>query len=184
MQLGCLSADFVRGTLDELSKRYSASLVTGIAQHRKIDSFTDQHSILLQSRQLFSPARRRYSGIMLDVLYDHFLHRYWSDFTDQPKQPFINSIYLLLEQNAQLLPKKLAEIAPCMIADDWLGSYEDISIVGFVLDRISTRIKRPNALSGGLEEITEYYDQLDQHFCSFFPLVMAYSETLNCVDQN
>jgi len=132
-----------------------------------------------QSWQLFSSARRRYSGIMLDVLYDHFLSRHWSVYTDQPKRQFIDGIYLLLEQNIQMLPPKLAEIAPGMIANDWLGSYEDIDVIGVVYDRISIRIKRENTMSGGLEEVSAHYAELEQHFLSFFPLVMNYADELN-----
>ncbi len=178
-QLGSLCADFVRGTLKGLSNHYPEAVVKGIAQHRKIDHFTDQHPNVLQSRQLFSQKRRRFSGIILDVLYDHFLHRHWSEYTTQAKQPFIAGIYLLLEQNVQILPKNLATIAPYMISDDWLGSYEDINVIGMVLDRISTRIKRENTLAGGIGEIMEHYEALEHHFCQFFPQVMEYAVALN-----
>ncbi len=116
---------------------------------------------------------------MLDVLYDHFLNCHWSDFTDQPKRQFIDGIYLLLEQNAQTLPPKLAEIAPGMIANDWLGSYDDIDVIGMVYDRISKRIKRENTMSGGLKEVSAHYSELEQYFLRFFPLVMNYADELN-----
>jgi len=178
-KLGALYADFVRGTLSGLSQQYSALIIRGITQHRKIDQFTDQHSNFLQSRALFSPERRRYSGIMLDVLYDHFLHRYWSDFTDQSKPAFIQEIYELLEKNETSLPSRLATITPHMVANDWLNSYEDIEVIGLVLDRISMRIKRDNALSGGIEEIKRHYEPLEEHFLTFFPQAIEYANHLN-----
>ncbi len=177
--LGSIYADFVRGTLSGLARNYPPLVLKGIGQHRKIDHFTDQHPLTLQSRRLFSPQRRRYSGIILDVLYDHYLHRHWDIFSDQPKRQFIKHIYDVLEQNAHTHPARVAQIAPGMITDDWLGSYADIEIIGFVLDRISGRLKRENSLRGSLEEIRVHYSALEELFLQFFPLVIEYSEGLN-----
>ncbi|MCP3669998.1 MAG: DUF479 domain-containing protein [Gammaproteobacteria bacterium] len=177
--LGSIYADFVRGTLNGLAINYPPLVLKGIGLHRKIDHFTDQHPLNLQGRRLFSPQRRRYSGIVLDVLYDHYLHRHWDIFSDQPKQQFIKHIYDVLEQNAHTHPARLAQIAPHMVADDWLGSYADLEVIGFALDRISGRLKRENSLRGSLEEIRQHYSALERLFLHFFPLAIEYAEGLH-----
>src|SRR3954464_15580437 len=70
--LGSLLGDFVKGPLDG---RYSQHITSAIALHRKIDTFTDAHPVVLRSKSRISAARRRYAGIMIDMFYDHFLAR-------------------------------------------------------------------------------------------------------------
>jgi acyl carrier protein phosphodiesterase len=60
-------------------------------------------------------------------------------------------------------------MAPHMIADDWLGSYSDLSNVGRALDGIAQRITRSNPLAGALTEIETNYAALDDDFRRFFP---------------
>ena len=40
--------------------------------HRKLDSFTDSHPVFLRSRGRISDMNRRYSGVLIDMFYDHF----------------------------------------------------------------------------------------------------------------
>ncbi|HEX7953720.1 MAG TPA: hypothetical protein VF523_11700, partial [Burkholderiales bacterium] len=65
---------FVKGPLDD---RYATDITRAIVMHRKIDSYTDAHPLVLASKARISPARRRYAGIMVDMFYDHFLAKYW-----------------------------------------------------------------------------------------------------------
>ena len=65
-RLGSLIADFSRGRLETLAKRYPPGIIRGIAQHRKIDRFTDRHPLLLDSRRRFSLRRRRFAGIITE----------------------------------------------------------------------------------------------------------------------
>ena len=68
--IGNLLGDFVKGSIENI---YSLKIIEGIYLHRKIDSFTDSHPIFRSSKRLIGVDRRRFSGIMIDVFYDHFL---------------------------------------------------------------------------------------------------------------
>ena len=93
--LGSLLGDFVKGPLDG---RYNDDITRAIALHRKIDSFTDAHPVVLQSKSRVSAGRRRYAGIMIDMFYDHFLAKYWHEFQDEPLGEFSARIYAILDQ--------------------------------------------------------------------------------------
>jgi acyl carrier protein phosphodiesterase len=142
--LGSLLGDFVKGPLND---RFPETVRRGIALHRAIDSFTDAHPLHLESRNRISRERRRYAGIIIDVCYDHFLCRSWTDYSNESLTCFAARVYDVLREHQDDLPDRLRRIAPHMIADDWLGSYSALENVGRALDGIARRIARSNPLA-------------------------------------
>src|SRR5215208_1187298 len=55
---------------------------SGIDCHRLIDRFTDSHPVVRRSRERFGPTYRRFSGILVDIFYDHFLAQTWSSYSE------------------------------------------------------------------------------------------------------
>ena len=68
--LGNLIADAVKGRQFD---NYNINVQKGILLHRYIDKFTDTHPIVKQSKQRLENDYKRYSGIIVDIFYDHFL---------------------------------------------------------------------------------------------------------------
>ena len=173
--LGSLMGDFVKGPLEG---RFSAELTRALAQHRKVDAFTDAHPIVRASRGRVAPARRRFAGILVDVFYDHFLALHWEDYADEPLEAFTREVYSLLRTREAILPERLRLIAPRMAQLDWLGSYRRVEAVHVALDRMGERLKRGNALLGAGEELTANYAGLEADFRAFFPEVVRFAEDL------
>ncbi len=173
--LGSLLGDFVKGRLDD---RFPETVGRGIALHRAIDSFTDAHPLHLASRNRIGRQRRRYAGIIVDVCYDHFLCKHWTDYSSESLACFSARVYGILQEHRDDLPGRLRRIAPHMIADDWLGSYSDLANVGRALDGIAQRIVRSNPLAGALTEIEANYAALDDDFRRFFPELQAQSRQI------
>lgn len=168
-RLGGMLGDFVKGPLDSLQRQYPAEVVAGIALHRRIDGYTDAHAAFRRSRQRVSSPRRRFSGVMVDMFYDHFLARHWSDFCAQPLDAFTAETYALLSRNLALLPPRLADVVPRMRASDWLGSYREIEAIGIALDRIAaSRLRQENTLAGAVEELLAEYEGYEADFRAFF----------------
>lgn len=99
------------------------ALQQGMALHRRIDSHTDRHPLVMQSKSRIAPIRRRYAGILVDIFYDHFLARHWARFCSMPLADFTRRSYAELQAHRQWLPPRLLEILPRMQAEDWLLSY-------------------------------------------------------------
>lgn len=169
--LGGMLGDFVKGALDG---RFDSPIKEGIVLHRKIDSYTDAHSVVLASKKLVSRQRRRYAGIMVDIFYDHFLARHWAEFSVTPLPDFTRRIYGVLNQHREFLPGRLQHILPYMAGDDWLGSYAELWAVDAALNGMSKRIKRENGLVNSVEELRANYAQLEDHFLHFFPDLVQY----------
>ncbi len=171
--LGSLLGDFVKGPLDG---RYSAHITRAIALHRKIDSFTDAHPVVLQSKSRISPVRRRYAGIMIDMFYDHFLAKYWREFHDEPLDEFTARIYAILDRRHAMLPDRFQRMAPNMAKWNWLASYAHVPSIHTSLDRMSQRIRRENPLLNSADELTQHYAELESDFRIFLPQVLRFAK--------
>jgi acyl carrier protein phosphodiesterase len=164
--LGSMMGDSVKGAIGD---RYPPKITRGIELHRKIDSYTDSHPITRASRDLYSPVRRRFAGIIVDLCYDHFLYRHWSEFSDVILDQFISRVYEVLMTHRATLPARMEAMVPVMIREDWLGSYRDLIGVEKALNRLSRRVTNGDRLLGAIEEIKLHYRSLEANFLIFFP---------------
>ncbi|WPO99141.1 ACP phosphodiesterase [Pseudomonas sp. HR96] len=169
--LGSLYGDFVKGRLED---RFPPPLEAAIRLHRRIDAYTDSHPLVLAALQLFSPERRRYAGIIVDVFFDHVLARHWREYHPQPLDHFTRQVYQVLRDEAEL-PGRLAMVAPHMIGEDWLGSYRDFRVIEQVLNGIARRLSRPEGLHGAYAEVRALYEPLSEAFRGFYPQVQAFA---------
>ncbi|HVY04834.1 MAG TPA: ACP phosphodiesterase [Burkholderiales bacterium] len=169
-RLGALMGDFVKGPLGG-----DDAITRGIVLHRRIDTFTDAHPVVLRSKSRISPERRRFAGIMVDVFYDHFLARDWKDHHDQPLAHFTATIYEILLRRRDSLPERLQRMAPHMARGDWLGSYAEIESIRTALDNMGRRLKRENRLRDSADELIENYANLEFDFRAFLPDVERFA---------
>jgi acyl carrier protein phosphodiesterase len=169
--LGSLYGDFVKGPL---AGRFPLPLEAAIRLHRQIDVFTDSHPLVLASLARFPRERRRYAGIILDVFFDHCLALHWQDYADQPLAQFTGRVYQVLGAQPDL-PGRLAQIAPYMAADDWLGSYSEFAVLEQVFRGIARRLSRPEGMDGALEVVDALYQPLMDDFRVFYPQLQAFA---------
>lgn len=173
--LGALLGDFVK---PHAGARFNDEMEAEILIHRKVDSFTDSHPLVLEAKRLFAGPTRRYAGILLDVFYDHLLATHWHRYTDVPLEQFIQRFYDALASRAHLLPANLAQAAPRMIEQDWLGSYADYTGVEVAIRRISTRLSRNgHLLRAGLADLQINHTELASGFDAFFPELIGFVES-------
>ena len=170
--VGSLMGDFVKGPLDG---RHGPALTRAMILHRRVDSYTDAHPVVVGSRARVSPARRRYAGILVDLFFDHFLARHWEDYSDLALEAFTAGVYEALRHNHALLPERLQFIAPRMAAMDWLASYRQVDAISLALDRMGERLKRGNALLGSATELAANYGAFEADFRTFFPDVVRFA---------
>ena len=171
--LGSLYGDFVKG---RLQGQFDPEIETAIQLHRRIDVFTDRHPLVDGALSRFSLTRRRYAGIVLDVFFDHCLARDWTLYADQPLEQFTSGVYRVLSAEAQL-PERLAQIAPHMVANDWLGSYREFAVLEQVLRGISRRLTRPEELAAAMQELRVLYEPLSDDFRLFYPQLQDFAQT-------
>lgn len=171
-RVGSLLGDFTRG-VDLAALPDSVRL--GVRHHFAVDSFTDRHPDVLASKRLFSGQRRKFAGVALDVLYDHFLLQHWSEFTDADQSTFITSVYTELQDNESLMNPAMSKTIRRMVSHDWFGSYRDLDNIGFALDRVAERIRFQNSFAGIITEIRPIQAELEESFLSFFPELQKFA---------
>ena len=174
-RVGNLMADFVRGPVDR--QPYDGAVMRGMKSHVAVDRYTDGHDVVRESKALISPSRRRFAGIIVDVCYDHYLARHWTDFSDMPLSTFVERTYGSLSAYRGDMPPVLSRVIQHMVKHDWLHGYREIAGIGRALDGLSMRIRRPNTLAGSVEELKANYGEMEGQFLRFFPDLVRHMET-------
>ncbi len=171
-RVGSILGDFTRGIDVSL---LPIPVQQGIRHHRAVDSFTDQHPEVLASKAIFSRQRRRFAGVALDILYDHYLLRHWQRFSQTDRDIFVERIYQELQRNEHLMPEKMAQVTRRMVEHDWFGAYRDLESIGYALDRVAGRIRFANKFTGMIDEIRANDVELEKRFLRFFPDLQSFA---------
>jgi acyl carrier protein phosphodiesterase len=103
--------DFVKG--DDYNG-YSPDIRGAILLHRQIDIFTDAHPTHRRSKTRLDSRHRHTKGVLVDIFYDHFLARNWSEYTDSTLKEFTTLVYRALQAHMPILPPRLKRILPGM----------------------------------------------------------------------
>lgn len=140
--IGNFIADGIRG---KKYLKYPRDIQTGILLHRQIDTFTDAHKTVRLSTKRLHKNYSHYSGVIVDILYDHFLAKNWSKYCNLPLAEYVDNFYISLENNFEILPKRIQKMMPYMIADNWLLSYASIEGITKVLEGMNRRTQKPFA---------------------------------------
>ena len=165
IKIGNFIADAVKG---KNYKNYDATIQKGILLHRKIDSFTDTHSIVRVSKNRLHQRYKHYDGVIIDILYDHFLAKNWADYSQTPLKKYAKNFYNLLNSNYEILPEKIQQFLPHMIKGDWLYNYSTIEGIEKVLKGMDKRTKNKSQMYLAIEDLNLYYTELNDDFTTFF----------------
>lgn len=171
--IGNFIADGIKGKRYE---KFPPSIAKGILLHRGIDSFTDAHPTVHQSTARLHKNYSHYSGVIVDILYDHFLAKNWSKYSDQPLDEYVQDFYGLLRKNFTILPARIQKMMPYMIADNWLLSYATVEGISKILAQMNVRTKGISKMNLAVAELEEYYDEFEAEFTSFFEELRAFSK--------
>lgn len=169
-RVGNLLGDFAKGVKPDALE---PEIREGLINHRSVDAFTDQHPEVLACKALFSDQRRRFAGVALDILFDHYLLRHWERFGEIERSIYINWLYKDLEAGRELMPAPMATVTDRMVSYDWFHAYTDFDTVGKAMDRVAERIRFRNSFEGMIEEVRAHDDELEERFLRFFPELMA-----------
>ncbi len=163
--IGNFIADGIKG---KKYLKFPPSIQKGILLHRFIDSYTDAHPTFKQSTKRLHENYGHYSGVIVDILYDHFLAKNWNEFSDIPLEKYTTNFYDLLYDNYQILPTRIQKMMPYMIADNWLLSYATIKGIGRILYQMNKRTRNLSKMNFAILELETYYPEFETEFRSFF----------------
>ncbi|NVK53505.1 MAG: DUF479 domain-containing protein [Flavobacteriaceae bacterium] len=170
--IGNFMADGIRANKFE---HYAEEIKQGILLHREIDTFTDAHPIVRQSKRRLHPRYKHYKGVIIDIFYDHYLAKNWRDYSAIPLDIYVQSVYDLLQENRQVLPKKTQHMLPYMIEYNWLYNYQFIEGIQRVLNGMNNRTKQKSQMHLAVEDLQQFNLEFEQDFTTFFKDLQSFT---------
>lgn len=167
VMLGNFIGDFIKGK--NLVEKVGPAMARGIELHREIDFFTDQHLIVIESKKRLRPKYRHYSGVIVDVFYDHFLAKNWNDYHDQLLPDYADHVYEVIQKNASLLPERVNLMMPYMIKGNWLVNYAKLEGIHRALTGMTRRSPYESKMDESVVDLQENYEEFKKEFTTFFP---------------
>ncbi|OTA21378.1 ACP phosphodiesterase [Xenorhabdus beddingii] len=178
--LGNLMADFVRGSPEGL---FSSDIAAGIRMHRRVDTLTDTHPLVIEARNLFRCEYRRVAPITLDIIWDHFLSRHWGKVETSCSLPeFVNFARSNIEPYLGSTPEKFQELNRYLWSQNLLIRYADMSCIAHVLQGMALRRPKLSALAGSYQDIENHYLDFEALFLRFYPQMMALASSKRLLD--
>lgn len=173
IMVGNYIADAVKGRQIE---KFSDNIQKGIRLHRNIDTFTDTHPIVENSKARIRERYRKYAGVVIDMYYDHFLAAGWDAYSSDDLNSFTRQSYKELLKYWTIMPARMKRILPIMAAGNWLASYAEISNIGMALKGMSRRTTFDSGMENAGEELRIHYHDLKKDFSAFFPELIGFSK--------
>lgn len=168
--VGNLLGDFVKGRPEGA---WHGELLRGIRLHRAVDAYVDDHPAFARSRARIAPARRRFAGILVDMAYDHVLAGDWDTWGEGTLREFADRVYRELEAAGDALPGRMRRFRRYLVDTDLLSAYARRDGVAAALAGMSGRMRRPNPLAAGMDDIEAARDGLAADFRALWPDVLA-----------
>lgn len=170
--IGNFIADGIKG---KRYQNYPKAVQVGILLHREIDTFTDAHPTVRMSTKRLHHRYSHYSGVIVDILYDHFLAKNWSLYSETPLKVYVDDFYESLQTHFEILPLRIQNLMPYMLADNWLLHYAEIEGIQNVLNGMNRRTKNRAGMDRATEELQTFYQEFEEEFTSFFEELRLFS---------
>lgn len=163
--IGNFIADHIRGNN---FNHFSKEIQQGIKLHREIDTFTDGHDIVRKSKRRLHERYRHYDGVIIDIFFDHYLAKNWSNYSEIPLDIFTNSINKLLDNKSPKLPEKSQRFIKYMIEYNILFNYQHIEGIEKVLEGMNKRTKGKSQMNLAIKDLRELDSEFNLDFKLFF----------------
>ena len=170
--IGNFIADHIPG--NQFS-HFHPEIQQGIKLHRAIDTFTDSHPIVRQSKRRLHNRYKHYKGVIIDIFYDHYLAKNWERYSEIPLDVYVQSVYNLLEKESAILPEKTKHLLPYMIQFDWLYNYQFTEGIEQVLNGMNRRTKGISQMNLATKDLIEHGIEFEKDFQLFFEDLRIFS---------
>lgn len=169
---GNFVADSIKGKMLE---DYSFRIRQGVTLHREIDYFTDNHLVVKQAILLLRPAFGKYSGVVLDIYFDHFLALTWNTWSGKSLTDYVSGVYKILIRRYAILPPRSRRILPYMLAQNWLVGYANFRDLEGIFKGMTRRSKFESGMENAIPFLMENHKVLETNFMMFFPDLIQFS---------
>lgn len=154
--------------------RYNEEIQKGVLLHRMIDKYTDNHLIVAESKIRLRNKYHKYAGVIIDMVYDHYLAANWHEYSKVPLKSFVQSAYFIVLKRYFILPAHIKKILPFMIYSNWLASYANLDEMQKRFESMSRRTKFESGMQYVIADIKKDYSLYEAEFKAYFPDIINY----------
>ena len=170
---GNFIADAVKG---KSYNGFEREVQAGILLHRKIDSYTDSHPVFKKTLERVRNDFGKYSGVAVDIYYDHFLAKDWGQYHEIELKKFTRHVYSVLRKNYAILPQRTKRLLPFLITQNWLYGYSRLNDLERVFYGMDRRTKLRSGMSRAVEILELHYNSLQKDIEDIYPEMIAFAE--------
>ncbi len=176
VRMGNFIGDFVKGAQ---YGRYKPEVQRGILLHREIDSFTDTHPLVKESVLLLKPVYGRYATVAIDLFFDHFLAKDWTQYSTQPLNEYVDEVHKQLLYRYFQLPTAVKQFLPFIIKSRRLEKYKEFDSLERSLEIMSNNSSLPACQVAAIQNLKDNYSVYNELFANFFKDVRKHVEDSN-----
>jgi acyl carrier protein phosphodiesterase len=169
--VGNFIGDYVKGSS---WNKFPEKIRKGILMHRQIDSFTDTHPKFKEAKTLFRGEFGLYSGIVIDLLYDHYLAKNWNEYSELTLRTFAKRSHAVLLQNFMHLPMRVQSFLPFLIQHKRLESYATANGIVHTLKIMSNYSSLPAKADFVMQSIQTNNEFFEANFREFMFDLMGF----------
>lgn len=173
IRIGNFMGDWIKG--NEF-KKFPEDIQKGVLLHRSIDYYTDNHPIVKQSKNRFSEKYHKYSGILIDIYYDHFLAKEWEVFSTVPYNEYLLTLKEGLLKDMVHFSDEIQEFIPRFMDHGWMNSYPTLQGIENVLTGMVKHTSLPDKTDDAIKIFEMYYNNFREEFYDYFPQLVDYIE--------
>lgn len=167
---GQFIADDIKGSKWKLLE---SDVQIGVLLHRFVDDYTDSHPLMLDLKKRLYPSLGKFSGVVLDVLFDHVLSLQWNNYSEIAREEWIQSTYNQLRSRQVEMTERRRFISEKMIEHDWMNMYMTREGTSRILDQMAQRIPFTNPLKDSFQVYLEQEKHIISTFDEFFPQILS-----------
>lgn len=171
VKLGNFMADSIKGNQ---YKTYDKEIQIGVLLHRNIDFFTDNHPIYRKSKHRLHGDFGHYSGVIMDIFYDHFLAKNWNTYHSTPLENYIQNFYNLLKNNYNILTPNFQNSYPYMLKYNWILQYESIAGLELILKQMDIKTNQKVNMPKSISNLLKDYVVFENEFTLFFKEIIEF----------
>ncbi|GAB4378108.1 MAG: acyl carrier protein phosphodiesterase [Salibacteraceae bacterium] len=173
LTVGNFIADSVKGRQYD---RLHQDIASGVLLHRKIDTFTDENAGVKELKKVMYPALGKYSGVALDVIFDHILAKNWPAYSAQLLPEFERQCLQLLAEHLALMPARSQRFFHYMVERNILSGYADLKTLKKVFEGMDSRTPFPSNMHRAVDLYNRHQSTFDHVFEAFFPQLVNQAE--------
>ncbi|GAB3482160.1 acyl carrier protein phosphodiesterase [Marinomonas epiphytica] len=142
--------------------------------HQQVDVMVDAHPASLSFREFPRKGRRRFAGIVQDIVMDYWLIQHWQEFSHVPLTVFCEQALAGLQADKARCPPRLQSMIGSLTERNWLPDLGTQQGVENAILSIMRRWRHGHHLQSFIDEIEQILAQGEEVFLHLYPDLLTF----------